>query len=115
MWVMATQLHKRFSDKNVKSLIRRYLSREIDIKYVLEILGIKRSRFFELLKEYCESPNEFSIFYPGGYANRKVAEDMERNIVRELGKEKRLIENKEIPIRGKKEWILFSQTRKMYP
>ena len=36
------QLHKEFTDSQVKELIERYLKREIRIHYVLEILGIKR-------------------------------------------------------------------------
>lgn len=40
------QIHKEFTDSQVKELIERYLKREIKIHYVLEILGIKRSRFF---------------------------------------------------------------------
>jgi len=46
------QLHKRFTDNQVKRLFKRYLLKEIKIGYILEILGIKRSRFFEILKEY---------------------------------------------------------------
>jgi len=55
------QLHKEFTDSQVKELIERYLKREIKTYYVLEILGIKRSRFFLLLKQYNECPNKFSI------------------------------------------------------
>ena len=40
------QIHKKFTDSQVKELIERYLKREITISYVLEIMGIKRSRFF---------------------------------------------------------------------
>ncbi len=35
---MATQLHKRFPDEQIKSLFERYLSKEIELKYLLEIL-----------------------------------------------------------------------------
>ena len=47
---MAKQLHKKFPDKQVKSLLIRYISNEIKIDYILEILGIGRRRFFELLQ-----------------------------------------------------------------
>ncbi len=49
---MANQLHRKFSTEQVKSLLERYLSKEIKIGHILEILGLRRSRFFELLKEY---------------------------------------------------------------
>ena len=44
------QIHKEFTDSQVKELIERYLKREITISYVLEIMGIKRSRFFSCLR-----------------------------------------------------------------
>ena len=31
---MAKQLHKRFPDKQVKSLLQRYLSKEIKLNYI---------------------------------------------------------------------------------
>ena len=58
---MEEQLHKRFTDEGVKAILESYLKREIEIEYVLEILQIKRTRFFELLKEYRENPQSFSI------------------------------------------------------
>lgn len=45
-------LHKKFSDSNVKELIQRYLNKEIERKYLQEILSIKKARFFRLLKKY---------------------------------------------------------------
>ena len=43
---MAEQLYKRFTDEQVKALLKRYTNREIQVHYMLEILGIKRRRFF---------------------------------------------------------------------
>jgi hypothetical protein len=96
---MATQLHKRFPDEQIKSLFERYLSKEIELKYLLEILGIKRRRFFELLKEYRNDPDSFSVSYHRKGVTRKIDKEIEENIVKELSLEKRLIENKDMPIR----------------
>ncbi|GAH75965.1 unnamed protein product, partial [marine sediment metagenome] len=41
---MAKQLHKRFSDEEVKMLLEKYLSEKVQLSYLLEILGIKRRR-----------------------------------------------------------------------
>jgi len=60
---MSKQLHKRFSDQQIKSLLERYLGQEIKIDYILEILAIRPSRFYELVKEYRKDPEGFSIFY----------------------------------------------------
>jgi len=93
------QLHKEFTDSEVKELIERYLKREIKIHYVLEILGIKRSRFFLLLRQYKECPNRFSIQYSRKAKTRKISESTEHNIIKELQIEKNLIEDPEIPLR----------------
>ena len=93
------QLHKQFIDSQVKELIERYLKREIRIYYVLEILGIKRSRFFVLLKHYKECPNQFSIQYFRNTKTRTIPQAVEDNIIRELEIEKNLIEDPEIPLR----------------
>lgn len=93
------QIHKEFTDSQVKELIERYLKREIRIHYVLEILGIKRSRFFVLLKQYKECPNKFSIQYFRNTKTRKIPQAVEDNIIRELQIEKKLIQDKDIPLR----------------
>jgi hypothetical protein len=49
---MSKQLHKNFIDEQVKLLLKSYVDKEIKIDYILSILGIKRSRFFELLAKY---------------------------------------------------------------
>ena len=54
-----SQLHKRFISEQVKELLDRYLKNEIQRTYVQEILGIKRRRFFVLLKQYKENPQHF--------------------------------------------------------
>ena len=45
------QIHKKFTDSQVKDLIERYLDKKIERKYVQEILGIKKRRFFTLVKQ----------------------------------------------------------------
>ena len=80
---MAEQLHKRFRDEQVKSLLERYVSREIKINYVLEILGIERRRFFKLLEQYRNNPNSFSIQYARKAINRKIDEGTENKIIKE--------------------------------
>ena len=95
-----TQLHKRFSDGQVKTILERYLSKEIKINYILEILGVKRRRFFELIKEYKHDPGKFSISYNRKKHPRRIVKGIEKNIVKELRMEKRLIVNKDMPIKS---------------
>jgi len=60
---MTKQLHRRFSDEEIKILLQKYLDEKVELIYILEILKVKRSRFFELLKQYTEDPDNFSIQY----------------------------------------------------
>ena len=95
---MAKQLHKRFSTEEVEMLLQKYVNENVELIYILEILKIKRTRFFELLKQYKSDPDNFSIQYKRKKATRKISKDVEKNIISELEKEKRLIEDKSIPI-----------------
>jgi hypothetical protein len=51
------QVHKRFTSDQVKELFGHYLKNEVERNYFQEILGIKKRRFFILLKEYKENPS----------------------------------------------------------
>ena len=93
------QLHKEFTDNQVKELLERYVKGDIKIHYVLEILGIKRSRFFLLLKHYKEYPDRFSIQYRGKVKTRRISESIEHSILREFQIENKAIENPDIPLR----------------
>jgi hypothetical protein len=86
------QLHKEFTDVQVKELIERYLKNEIERKYIQEVLGIGKTRFFALLEKYRKNPNKFSIRYTRNTKTRKISESIEDNIIKELKIEKKLIE-----------------------
>ncbi len=101
---MSTQLHKNFTDSQVKSLIKSYSDKKIKISYILQMLRIKRSRFFELLAKYRKDPDSFSIQHERKTINRKIDPDVEKNIVKELKIEKDLIKAKDIPIK----WYNYS-------
>ena len=78
------QLHKKFTDSPVKELIDRYLRKEIERKYIQEVLGIGKIRFFALIKAYRENPDEFFIQYTRNSKTRKISQDIEDNIIKEL-------------------------------
>ena len=69
------------------------------MNYILQMLKIKRRRFFLLLAKYRKDPDSFSIQHERKTINRKIDPDIEKNIVKALEIEKDLIENKEIPIK----------------
>lgn len=93
------QVHKRFTDSQVKELIERYLSKEIERAYIQEVLGIGKTRFFALVNAYRENPHEFSVQYKRKTKTRAISRAVEANILRELQVEKDMIENPDIPVR----------------
>ena len=93
------QLHKKFTDSQVKELICRYLAGEIERSYIEEILGIKRRRFCQLVKKYRKNPDSFSIKYKRKGTSRKISKDIEDNIMKELEIDKQLIADPEVPLR----------------
>ena len=74
------QLHKKFTNSQVKTLITHYFKKEIGKKYIQEILGIKKTRFFALVKQLKEDPENFSISYSRKVPTRKISKDIEKKI-----------------------------------
>lgn len=96
---MGSHLHKRYDDEFVGSILQKYVRKELSVRQALDILQIKRSRFFVLVNKFVEGPNEFSITYnrkPSG----RISAELETIIRKELQKEKELIRDKEIPVRN---------------
>jgi len=56
---MPKQLHKNFTDGQSKSFLKSYLDKKVKINYILQMLKIKRRRFFELLAKYRKDPDNF--------------------------------------------------------
>src|SRR4030066_156298 len=95
-----SQLHKRFTSEQVKEFLDRYLNNEIEGIYIQEILGIKRRRFFLLLKQYKENPQDFTVQYRRTKAPRTISPVIEQTILKELSIDKKIIQNKEIPLKS---------------
>jgi transposase len=94
-----SQLHKRFTSEQIKELLERYLKNEMERKYIQEILGVKKRRFFMLVKRYKEHPESFSLQYQRTTPSR-IAPEIEQNLIKELLIEKEIIQNKEVPLRS---------------
>jgi hypothetical protein len=92
-----SQIHKRFTTDQVKELLQRYCNKEIERKYIQEILGIGKSRFFMLLSHYQEKPKDFAIQYRRTTPPR-ISPEVEKTILQELSIEKKIIQNKETPL-----------------
>jgi hypothetical protein len=92
------QLHKKFTNKQVSQFIQRYLNKEIKGKYLQSIPGIKKTRFFALVKQYQQSPETFSIQYHQTSVHRTIDKLTEINILKELSVDQHLITNKDVPL-----------------
>ena len=75
-----SQVHKRFSDEQVKEFFKRYEEGKVQREAIQEILGIKKSRFFALLAKYRKDPEQFSIRYKRRRPTRGISKEIERNI-----------------------------------
>lgn len=94
------QLHRKFTDEQVKELLEKYIRKEVRRNYLQEILGISKTRFFALLKAYHDNSSSFSIRYERKGTTRAIPKRVEQSILKELAAEKKLIEDKDVPIRS---------------
>lgn len=107
------QIHKRFSDEQVRDLFKRYITKEVGRKHLQFLLRISKTRFFHLLKEYRRSPGEFSIRYSRSSPLR-IDAAIEANILKELAIDKKMIQDKAIPIYRYNYSFLQGQLEKKY-
>jgi hypothetical protein len=94
-----TQLHRRFTDDQIRVLFNGYCQGLLGRGEIQEILDIGKTRFFALLKEYRRSPEAFSVAYERRTPGRLPAA-AEEEIERELLREKEIVEDKRLPISG---------------
>ncbi len=92
------QIHKRLTTEQVATILENYLAHGIDVQKAMNNLGVKRSRFFKLLSRYQNNPNNFNIEYHRETINHNISTTAETSILTELKLEKKLIDNKDIPI-----------------
>ena len=84
---MGTQLHKKYDDDFVKSILHKYLSKDLSVTQTLDILRLKKTRFFELVQKFKRNAETFSIEYKRKTTNR-ISRELEDIIIHELEKEK---------------------------
>lgn len=95
---MAKQIHKKFTTEQVKELLQKYNNKEVKRTYLQEILGIGKSRFFELLQDFRNNPKGFSVDYNRSSEAKRIAPEIQKNIIKELAIDKKAIKNKNIPL-----------------
>ncbi len=91
------QLHRRFSDEQVKVLLQSYCQGKIARADLQQMLGIEKTRFFALLKSYRQNPETFSLVYVRTTSARLSAQ-VESEIEQALLQEKQIVEDRQLPI-----------------
>lgn len=92
-------IHKRRTTEEVKEILGRYEQRQVDLQGVLAQLGIKTTRFYELLKQYRNDKEKFTVDYER-HSPKRILPGAEKIIKKELLKDKSLVENPKIPVRS---------------
>lgn len=95
---MTKQIHTKFTSAQVKELMQKYLNKEINRKYLQQILGVGKSRFFELVGSYRKNPQGFSVEYKRSGPTRSIDPAIKDNIIKELAIDKKAIANKDIAL-----------------
>ncbi len=93
------QLHKRFTDEQVRVLFQGYLQGQLSRADLQEMMGISKTRFFALLKRYRQEPTSFSLAYRRSMPGRLSAA-VEAEIELALRREKEIVEDADLPISG---------------
>ena len=93
------QMHKRFTSEQVRLLLKGYCQGMLDRPSIEEVLGVSKTRFFALLRQYRHDADKFSLAYQRTTPNRLPA-SAGKEIEAELMLEKGLIEDSSLPISG---------------
>ncbi len=91
------QIHKQFTAEQIKVLLRGYCQGTLGRSAIEETLGVVRSRFFALLKQYRRDPDKFSLAYRRESPPR-LPVSAEREIEKELMSDRDLIDDSTLPI-----------------
>lgn len=94
-----SQIHKRFTDDQVKMLFKGYCQKQFSRADVQDMLKIGKSRFFEMLKSYRQDPEAFTITCQRS-TNKKLSTEVEAEIEKALLQEKAMVEDPDLPISG---------------
>lgn len=58
---MTKQLHRRFTDDQIKLLLDLYLNKTIRLQQILQQLKCTKGMFYQILREYRKDPTNFTI------------------------------------------------------
>jgi transposase len=108
---LMAQIHKHFTTEQVKVLLESYQQGHLSREEIEKTLGINKTRFFALIKNYRTNPEAFSINYERKRHSR-LSDQAEEKIQNELNRDKELVDNKDLPVYGYNYAALNDRLRK---
>lgn len=94
-----SQLHKRFTDEQIKVLFQSCCQGQISRADLQEMMGVGKSRFFVLLKAYRSNPDRFTVVYQRK-THARFSPRTKTEIEKALLQEKAVVEDPDLPISG---------------
>jgi hypothetical protein len=92
------QIHKRLTTEQVKAILAKYCARQLKAKEAIAFLGLRKTRFYEMVERYRTNPDTFSIDYARKAPSRSLDAKTEEHILEELKLEKeKIIDNPDVP------------------
>lgn len=93
-----TQLHKRFTDEQVRDIVGKYGKKQLRAKEACRYLGIGRTRLHVLVKTYRSNPESFVLSYERKTPTNILEVSTKEHILKELSFEKEhIIDNPDVP------------------
>jgi hypothetical protein len=105
------QVHKRFSDTDVKALLSAYCNGAASRAVIQEALGLGKTRFFALLKRYRSDPDSFAVAYSRSSRSR-LPKETEARIEHELHRDQQLLQDRRFELSGYNYSHLHERLRK---
>src|SRR3989338_4411526 len=93
-------LHKRLTDAQIVTILTQYVEKKISTNDAQVKMGVKRSRFFRLLKGFLADRPSFTVVPVVRERRTRISKEAETHIRAELEEEKKLIDNKDVPVRS---------------
>jgi len=93
-----SHIAKRLTQAQVVTILTQYGEKKLTGVQASGSLGLKRARFFRLLKRFRSDKENFALSSVRT-GTKRISETTEKRIKVELEKEKKLIDDKDVPIR----------------
>lgn len=94
-----SHLHKRFTDDQIRAFFQSYCQGALSRRNIQEVLEIGKTRFFVLLRLFREDPQNFTVAYQRA-TPAKLSSQAEAKIENALLKEKKIVEDPDLPVSG---------------